>query len=249
MTRSFGSRTPSLTWSQWGSILMAAITTSYQYQNSSQDLFGNVKIPSLDSLPSITNDWRTVVNYNRSINYSSLLRIPIRGIPANGTISFNLTSRYFAIQCKSSKHLSSFPRDDSPFANTSSGPGPGFWAYELGGSCVLQLGFTMRSPESNSSETYNETVIPFNITTMNWGNPLEDLSFVECSMEPQDVESSVRCVDRFCKVTAMKKLPLDFGSILTTVEMRTLGDKPSSILNHFLIDSWAVDLLCSKVHQ
>ncbi|CAH0048169.1 unnamed protein product [Clonostachys solani] len=210
MSPAFGSRSPTSSWSQWGSIFMTAVTTSYQYQNSSQDLFGNVRIPSLDSLPSISNDSWTVVNHSESTPYSSLLGIPVGGLLANGTISFNLVSRYFAIQCRSSKHISSVPRADSLFLNTSSRESAGSWAYKFGGSFVVQLTFTRRN--GYFSETYNETNIPFNITSMNNGAPLDDLSFIDCSMEPQDVESSVRCVDRLCKVTAMKKLPLGFDS-------------------------------------
>ncbi|CAH0016895.1 unnamed protein product, partial [Clonostachys rhizophaga] len=77
MSPAFGSRSAERSWPQWGSVFMTAATTSYQYQNSSQDLFGNVRIPSLDSLPSIAIDSMTSVNYSESIPYSSLLGIPV----------------------------------------------------------------------------------------------------------------------------------------------------------------------------
>ncbi|CAG9985161.1 unnamed protein product [Clonostachys byssicola] len=216
MSPDFGASNPVRSWPKWAPIFMTAVTTSYQYQNSSQDMFGNVRIPSLDSLPSTTNDSWTVINHSESIPYSSLLGIPVGGLPANGTTSFNLTSRYFGIQCKSSKHTSSIAIYDNLFRNSSSGEPTGSWAYKSGASFVVQLGFPIavltKGGRFNFSEIYNETTIPFNMTSMNGHDSTPDLSLIDCSMEPQDVESSVQCEDRLCKVTAMKRLPLGFDS-------------------------------------
>ncbi|KAK7217916.1 hypothetical protein V2G26_005919 [Clonostachys chloroleuca] len=210
MSSAFGSSHPITTWSQWGSVFMAAVTTSYQYQNSSQDLFGNVRIPSLDSLSSIANDSWTSVNHSGSIPYSSLLGIPIGGLLVNGTMSFNIISRCFAVQCKSSKHISSIPLAENMFGTHPLAQALGTGRNKHGGSFVVQLTGKGTGPNSNIIDTCNETAVSFNITSMNSASLREDLSFIDCSMEPQDVESSVRCVDRLCKVTAMKKLPWGF---------------------------------------
>lgn len=89
-------------WPSYRPIFMASLVTSRDQKDSSQDLYGNVKIPSLDRLGSghapDVDSW-TVLNYNETIPYSSRLRIPVVKVPRTGWLSFDLVSKYMAVDC------------------------------------------------------------------------------------------------------------------------------------------------------
>jgi hypothetical protein len=116
----------SIDWPSYASIYMTALTTSRRQQNSSQDLFGNVRIPSLDSLTpplAVGNESWTTVNYRQEIPYSSMLGVPVVGIPVTGNLSFNIVSRYLAIGCDTAVHVA----NSTVFQNSSAGEGAGIW--------------------------------------------------------------------------------------------------------------------------
>ncbi|KAH6893382.1 hypothetical protein B0T10DRAFT_537075 [Thelonectria olida] len=148
-----------------------------------QDLFRNVRIPSLDSL--------------NHVPYSSLLGIPVVGIPTTGNLSFNLISRYLAINCYSAIHIA----NSSMFKNTSTGEGPGYAESELGATFRVELEFP-------DLALRNTTLPPFTMTSQNEIN-LTDVNSVNCSIAPQDVESSIFCTDQSCQVTSIRNITVD----------------------------------------
>lgn len=87
---------------------MTALKTTRKLQNSSQDLFGNVKIPVLSELKApISNSW-TTVDHSKDVPYSSLLGIPVAGLPTSGNVSFQILSRYWTVQCEDFAYVSDF---------------------------------------------------------------------------------------------------------------------------------------------
>lgn len=204
MTAMNGASGALIGWPSYASIYMTALITSRSQQNSSQDLFGNVRIPSLDSLtPPLTvgNQSWTTVNYSQEIPYSSMLGIPVVGIPVTGNLSFNIVSRYLAIDCNTAIHVA----NSTVFQNTSAGEGAGFSTYDEGGNFIIQRG------GYPSPALANDTIASFNLTSPN-GPGTDDVSFVNCSMAPRDVESSIFCSDQSCQVTAMRNLIVDLSS-------------------------------------
>lgn len=183
-------------WPSYGPIFMASLITSRGQKDSSQDLYGNVKIPSLDRLGSghvaDIDSW-TVLNYSQTIPYSSILGIPVVGVPRTGWLSFDLVSRYMAINCGAAI----LKTNSSVFQNSSAETGQGFADLKQGASFTIQ-----------SSENPYETL--FNISSANDAK-MRNVSFASCSISPRDVQSSVYCRDQSCRVTAMKKLPVDFA--------------------------------------
>ncbi|MCJ1268956.1 hypothetical protein MMC22_008844 [Lobaria immixta] len=208
LTAMKGASDATFRWPSYASIYMTALTASHIQRNSGQDLFGNVRIPSVDSLtrPLAIGDgsW-TTVNYSQEIPYSSMLGIPVVGIPVTGNLSFNIVSRYLAIDCNTAIHVT----NSTVFQNTSAGEGAGFWTYYRGGSFIIQRG------GSPSPALANVTIASFNMTSINGPGP-DDVSFVNCSMEPRDVESSIFCSDQSCQVTAMRNLTVDLSSWWST---------------------------------
>ncbi|KAF2490259.1 hypothetical protein BU16DRAFT_517463 [Lophium mytilinum] len=204
MTAMDGAVGASSGWGSYASIYMTALTTSRIQQNSSQDLFGNVRIPSYGSLApllSIGNEsWKTL-NSSQEIPYSSLLGIPVVGIPATGNLSFHIVSRYLAINCDSAVHV----ENSTTFQNSSAGMGAGFSTYSGGGNFIIQ-------GDSDMPPIYHDGAIAsFGMISPNDLDG-KDVSVVNCTMAPQDVQSSIFCSDRSCRVTAIRNLTVNLSS-------------------------------------
>lgn len=249
-------------WQSYGPIFMASLITSRGQKNSSQDFYGNVKIPVLDRIVPRngieTDAWKTM-DHSQEVPYSSLLGIPVVGIPSTGNLSFNLVSRYFNVECTDPVN------EDSSLMFM--GPPPmgveaAYYIRQKGGTFVIQ------SPLDYPA---NYTGIwSFNFTSINM-NTATYVSHTNCTMSPQDVESSVYCSDQSCRVIAMRYLPNDLVSLsnlysdyikpsLELLPLSSLGALnhgpiyPSSITELWLQNPYAnyggcimrsVNLLCS----
>jgi hypothetical protein len=187
-------------WPSYAPIFMTCVISSRKIQNSSQNLFGNVRIPSFETLaPPRTigiESWRTV-NPSQEISYSSMLGIPVVGINPTGNLTFNLVSRYLAVNCNNSIHLT----NESIFTT-----GAGLAANKQGASFIVQHK-SIRQPDPGS-----EIMISFNITSRNSLLDNTEVSNIQCTMAPRDVESSVFCRDQSCQVTAMRNVTIDPSS-------------------------------------
>lgn len=69
-------------------------------KSSSQDIWGNIRIPVLQLLPGYdpnnTSQWVSVPHREQIISYESLIGVPFRGLPLNGgNASFSINSTYF----------------------------------------------------------------------------------------------------------------------------------------------------------
>lgn len=183
---------------------MASLITSRGQKNSSQDFYGNVKIPVLDRIVprnSIETDaWKTM-DHSQEVPYSSLLGIPVVGIPSTGNLSFNLVSRYFNVECTDpvNEDSSLMFMDPPP-----TGVEAAYYIRQKGGTFVIQSPLDYPA-NYTGSWSFNFTSINMNTATF--------VSHANCTMSPQDVESSVYCSDQSCRVTAMRYLPNKFVSL------------------------------------
>ncbi|ETS86252.1 hypothetical protein PFICI_00080 [Pestalotiopsis fici W106-1] len=174
-------------------IFMACLITSHQYK-SSQDLFGNVKVPSVDRLEGglsmAPNEWMKL-DHSQDIPYSSLLGIPVVGIPSSGNLSFDIVSRYMAIDCPTLEYVpNSFIYQENDTKE---------YTWDNGQSFIVQPGY---EPEDEASHR-------FNIISANSWRFEDGISVVTCSMEPRDLQSTISCRDHTCQVTAVRKLTID----------------------------------------
>ena len=80
-------------------------------KSSTQDIWGNVRIPVLQLLPSFdpndTNKWVSVPHQEQLISYESLIGIPFRISSLNGgNASFSINSTYFRFDVRLYKSVS-----------------------------------------------------------------------------------------------------------------------------------------------
>ncbi|KAF3024386.1 hypothetical protein E8E14_014390 [Neopestalotiopsis sp. 37M] len=192
-------------WASYGPIFMTSLITSRGWSNSSQDLYGNTKIPSLDrmgSVHAVDADGWIVLNDSQTIPYSSILGVPVVGIPPAGWLSFDIQSRYMVVDCSTPvlQINSTIFYNDS---GTNDGSGAKDW--------LSGASFTTQQPEWNSSSEAPLKAL-FNISSTNDIGRASDISFASCSVSPRDVQSSVYCRDQLCRVLAMRKLPVEVSS-------------------------------------
>lgn len=87
-----------------GALYTAALLAPLSTKLGTQDPWGNVKIPSLQSVNSSSpdsNGWYTVPKDASSPeDYSSLVGLPIVGLPSRDSSSFNLQYTYLALDCQ-----------------------------------------------------------------------------------------------------------------------------------------------------
>lgn len=98
-------------WPSFAPIYMAALRTTRTQEGSTMDLWGNVKIPDLDSLSSNSSQtdegWKQV-DYSKDVAYTSLLGIPVVGVPSIGNSTFNITSRYWTTDCQNLSYIANY---------------------------------------------------------------------------------------------------------------------------------------------
>lgn len=97
----------------------------------SQDTWGNVKIPRLESLDSSNQDdngWIAVSSIPTVESYSSLVGLPVVGRPSDASTTFHLESSYFSLLC-------------TPPVQSST-DAPAFWSQTVGQawSSILAIG-------------------------------------------------------------------------------------------------------------
>jgi hypothetical protein len=82
-------------------IFLASLLSSSQYQDTSMDLWGNVKMPRFASVQNTTSDeWKTITNDNSTnITYASLIGVPVAQVVKIGASNFSVKARQWDIDC------------------------------------------------------------------------------------------------------------------------------------------------------
>lgn len=87
--------------SVFGPIFLAALLSSSKYQDTSMDLWGNVKLPRYSSVEHVTSDEWKSVHYDNSTNvtYASLIGIPVAHMDKIGANNFSVKARQWDVSC------------------------------------------------------------------------------------------------------------------------------------------------------
>lgn len=177
------------------SIFLAALLSSSKYQDTPMDLWGNVKLPLYrDLADSTSDDWKLYTGLqDDNATYSSLIGIPVVGMPSRGLSDFNIRARQFDVNCDSNKMLSASPKDrnSSVWANVTS-----TWGLEPDKS---------RSAE-NARNEYPKRFLSMSLVedTSNYTN----YSVASCGLTYNYLEANVNCNGTACSVKSMRKLNL-----------------------------------------
>ncbi|TVY57578.1 hypothetical protein LSUE1_G010265, partial [Lachnellula suecica] len=172
-------------WPLFSSLYMTALTTARPLNDSTEDLFGNVRIPGLD-VAGLNGNWATI-DYSSQVDYTSLLGIAITGLPETGNATFSIRSRYFEIACSDLTYLTSTFNFFPGTGNATSGSGLSFAIEPVFRGDTPQLNFTLTSLSSAA---------------------LTAGTSASCSLQSRDVESQIACSERQCRVNALRLSPV-----------------------------------------
>lgn len=210
----------------------AAMFSPPNVQAASMDLWGNVKIPSIETLESGYSDpegWLTVNPLNAT--YSSLIGLPIDGMATSGQSHFTVESYYMTLNCPLLDHVDrktfnwtsvlseqyqlSQPNNDSSFFHGTK-PANGFGFFVDSKSNFSKHG---RLYPNDSPSSAAPPYVLFG-SEADAGN---GATLANCSLTRSSVESYITCQGRSCAVTQMRRSifdhrPSDYTPLWYTVQ-------------------------------
>lgn len=173
------------------SLYLSALLIPPAGQAASMDPWGNIKIPRIEHLEegfqSDVDGWFTVSAENAS--YSSLVGLPIAGIPTAGSSSFSVQSYYMIASCTNASGSVPYP-----------GAG-GFTVNVTGGSSINWPLFPYQEPYPD--------VKPRTVSFES-GSVASDFAFTtQCLLTRSSVELNVTCDGRSCGVANIRRSKFD----------------------------------------
>ncbi|KAF2449324.1 hypothetical protein P171DRAFT_350699 [Karstenula rhodostoma CBS 690.94] len=175
-------------------IFLASLLSSSKYQDTSMDLWGNVKMPRFASVENSTSDdWKTIKNDNgTNITYASLIGIPVAQLDKIGASNFSVKARQWDIDCDKNE-MQGGKQADFGGLNVST------WkvAYApVNSSCSkwpCSISFKSIANNDAADEDY------FNYTV------------ASCKLSYDSYETRIGCKGRSCRPTAMRKIDRFIG--------------------------------------
>jgi hypothetical protein len=185
-------------------------------KNSPMDLWGNIKIPYLSRLSSSPNNtgWKDVPAQN--VLYSSLVGIPVSGLPEPANTSFTMETSYLDLDC--------YNITNGSFINTTIADQSAtkFWGMQdntysisLDGFLPLYYG-TVWSYVNETNRTFPQRTLLFQ-SQAEYGS---GFTLAYCYISTAYVEAAIECAGHACTVTNMRPsqkrhpdpllVPLDF---------------------------------------
>ncbi|KAI5803062.1 hypothetical protein EDC01DRAFT_702806 [Geopyxis carbonaria] len=185
-------------------------------KNGSMDIWGNLKIPLMASLIDSTQDkdgWLPVPEKNAT--YASLVGIPLRGLPREGNVSFQMENPYMTLECDDLE----FIKNEFRMTNVSDdlvGIRDGEWTgmtSSMSSPFALRKGYQFWQLSTNLTTNGRETPKPGLVprTVMFESNDFDGLTRAKCHIYTTYVELDVFCeqVTSHCSVLRMRQSERD----------------------------------------
>jgi hypothetical protein len=202
---SFDPHMEEYSWASYAAPFMTALQTALNYASEPRDLFGNPRIPDINSVV-----WEDMYSQNASdshavqdisnLTYTSLFGVPIVDIPTSGNVTFTLESSYWEINCDPFAPGTYF-RD----SNVSHLYDPILWD-PFGPSFLLDK--LVQRKDNNTWPTENDFVFEFRYSTKTSfrRSPINDTGVMttNCIASFRLVESAVDCEAGDCSVHRMR---------------------------------------------
>lgn len=164
------------------SMFLSALMSSSQYQASSMDLWGNVKIPAWRSVVTGADNgdgWKNVdISNGQNVTYASLIGIPVASQVWSES-TYTIKTRQWDVTCDRVEEKS---REDAKFGNLTS-----TWRMVYDNDCSgYPCPFTFKSLDNN-----------------------QNYSVAECNLSFEYVEANITCeTPSGCRTSSMRKLEL-----------------------------------------
>jgi hypothetical protein len=186
------------------SIFLAALLSSSKYQDTSMDLWGNVKLPLYRSIENTTsNEWKPVSGlYGSNATYGSLIGVPVVGMPSEGYSNFSIKARQFDITCLSNEMRSGAQNDS-------------LWTH-------LNSTWGIKDDPAQKVTDFPRPILTMSLVddTANYTN----YSVAACNVDYNYLEAKVSCNGTSCGVDSMRKLDLLSDGYTTSNNLFTNGN-------------------------
>jgi hypothetical protein len=188
------------------SIYQACLLAPNRTLSSATDLWNNVKIPMIETLPEYdqddtTNPW-VPVNSSQHLAYSSLTGLMIAGLPSERNSNFTIKSNYFTLG-----HL------NDRWINTTGGyGGVQDWMGSLKGE-EIDIGLNSAGFFINTSSNVNDSMLNIVYGSLISGGNVAAFNF---SLLTSHVESQVVCEGQICQVVSMRYSPRNLRPLNST---------------------------------
>ena len=174
-------------------LYLSALFSPPSSQASNMDTWGNTKIPLIEAFEqtdrSDADGWFTVDAKNKS--YSSLVGVPIVGIPAEGNSNFSLETNYMILDCE----VLAITNDDLIIE--------GNFGFDInGGKSTTNSSL---SPGQGSYPQIETSIVKFNTSA---GSD-ESKFAAKCTLTRSSVESDVQCGRSNCRVSRFRRSKFD----------------------------------------
>jgi hypothetical protein len=183
-------------------MFMSAMFAPEANRNSSQDIYGNIKIPMLEELAIGSDGWADI-DHNQTVTYSSLLGVPVVGQPTdgNGSYEFTLTASYFRPDCYM---LSNLPWDDprkEEYGGLAYGNNRSFFILGQHNEDKWRRGDTL----IRNNTRVNATRLVFGSRNYDDG-PSDTIGYTwaECYLTTTHVDALVNCIGPSCRATRIR---------------------------------------------
>ncbi|KAK0708420.1 hypothetical protein B0H67DRAFT_590240 [Lasiosphaeris hirsuta] len=185
------------------SMYAASLTASAPVKNSTMDLWGNVKIPSLSRLaaPADHVGWQDVAPDPSLEKYSSLIGIPARGLSPDTNTSYTLETSYFDLDCSKMVNGSTAECGNSTSTNTTK---PAFYCFP-GSTFSFGIDEMLASSYGPTWAYINDTDREFPQRTIRFASTsMPALTVAYCRISTAYVEAAVNCTGLSCAVSRMR---------------------------------------------
>lgn len=205
-------------------IYQASLLAPEKIQSSSNDIWGNVKIPVLEYLPgydAAEKSWVSA-NHSQKISYSSLTGLMIAGLATDRTTEFAAQSNFFKLDCQNGH----FFDIRGAFRGNASLGGLVEWLGTLGFRSNMDGKFAGGVPPNTNQTQWNSFFVDtnwqyktdmknvsaageINLIYTSIGDGLGPIAAFNCSISTSRVESSITCNGKSCYVDHMRRSLLD----------------------------------------
>ncbi|KAF2036780.1 hypothetical protein EK21DRAFT_95989 [Setomelanomma holmii] len=199
----------------FSSIFLAALLSSSKYQDTSMDLWGNLKLPLYRNIENATSrEWKPVIGHDgQNATYGSLIGVPVVGMPTEGVSNFSIKGRQFDVTCFSNNMTSGDP-DDPLWVNMTS-----TWTLKSDKTRIT----------NGSSTDWPRPILSLSLVddTENYTN----MSIAACTVDYVYLEAKVNCNGTSCGVDSMRKLPLLGDAYTADNDMFTRGNILTNLMS------------------
>lgn len=205
-------------------IYQASLLAPENIQSSSNDLWGNVKIPTMEYLAGydpVERSW-VPVNHSHRISYSSLTGLMVAGLSPERKTKFRMQSSYFLIGCQEGQV---FKTNDRSLSDERYG-GLVDWIRPTGFRSNMSAGFGGGVPPNSNQTRWNSFFVDtnwqfgtgkmsdarasvINLLYVSIGDGIGPIAAFNCSILTTRVESAIICTGKSCHVDRMRHSVLD----------------------------------------